>query len=131
MSDTPTDDQIEDLYNDIGDVNRSTFTPDEISRIWSRVSGATSTVQQHEAALAMMARQLMAQSAKLVNYRAGAISENRSDVMKHLKMLYDLYKPSLDAVQGTARQFSLTTVRGKPRQGRTFPDGRSDHAEPG
>lgn len=131
MSDTPTDDQIEDLYNDIGDVDRSTFTPDEITRIWARVSGASSTVQQHEAALAMMARQLMAQSAKLVNYRAGAISENRSDVMKHLKMLYDLYKPSLDAVQGTARQFAQTTIRGKPRQGRTFPDGRSDHAEPG
>jgi hypothetical protein len=131
MSDTPTDVQISDLRADIGDQDATAFTDDEITRIWYRMRGASSEVQQHEATLAMMARQLMTQAAKLVNYRAGAISENRGDVIKNLERIYNLFKPSLEAVQGTSRQFAQTTIRGKPRQGRTFPDGRSDHAEPG
>jgi len=123
MSLVPTDDQINDLYADIGDVDKNTFTPDELIRIWGRVSAASNEVQQHEASLAMMARQLMAQSSKLVNYRAGAVSESRSDIMKHLKMLYDLYKPSLDAALGTGRQFAKSAIRPKPRQDRTYPSG--------
>lgn len=124
---TPTADQISDLRADIGDEDATTFTDDEIVRVWARVQGAANATEQHEASLAIMARQLMAQSAKFTTYRAGAVSENRSDVMKHLKMLYEMYKPSLEKAQGTNRQFAKSVLRAKPRQNRTEPgDNRDD-----
>lgn len=125
MSAVPTEQQICDLRADIGD-DGTTFDDDEIIRIWARVQGAENEVRQHEAAVALMARQLMANAAKLVNYRAGAISESRGDVMKNLERLYNLYKPSLDAALGTGRQFAKSAVRAKPRQNRTEPGDFSD-----
>lgn len=122
MSTVPSIDQINDLRADIGDQDGSTFSDDEIVRIWERVSGASDENRQHEAALAMMARQLMANAAKLTNYRAGAVSESRDQIFKHLEKLYALYKPSLDAALGTGRQFAKSTIRSKPRQNRTEPD---------
>jgi len=126
MSVKPTESQIADLRADIGDADGSTFDDDELIRIWARVQGAENEVRQHEAAVALMARQLMANAAKLVNYRAGAVSESRGDVIKNLGRLYNLYKPSLDAALGTGRQFAKIAVRGKPRQNRTEPGDFSD-----
>jgi len=100
-----------------------------VKRAWYRVRAASNEVQQHEAALALMIRQLMSQSVKLVNIRAGAISESRGDIMKHYKMLYELYRPSLEAVLGTSRQFAKSTLRAKPRQGRTEPGDYSDQRD--
>lgn len=117
----PTAQQITDLRRDTGDEHADTFSDDEIVRIWARVAGASDQIRQHEAAAALMIRQLMAGATKEVNQRAGAISENRSDYIKNLERLYMLYKPSLDAALGTGRQFAKRTIRGKPRQGRTEP----------
>lgn len=119
---TITAQQITDLRADIGDEGETAFSDAEISRIWDRVSGASSTNEQHEAALALMARQLMSNAAKLADYSAGETSEKRSQIFKHLKMLYDMYKDSLERATGTqVRQFARRSVRVKPRQDREYP----------
>lgn len=122
MSNVPSAEQISDLRADVGDEAGTAFTDDEITRIWARVSGAESEVIQHEAALALMFRQLMSNAAKFADYTAGDTDEKRSQVFKHLKTMYSLYADRLEDVLGTeTRQFSKRAVRGKPRQNRNEP----------
>lgn len=126
MSDTPTATQIDDLRRDVGDELETTFTDAEIERLWYRVRGAADAVQQHEATLALMYRQLMANASKLVDQRVGDVDEKLSQLRKNLQAMYMLYEPALLAAQGTQlRQFAKSAVRGKPRQNRTFPADRS------
>lgn len=125
MSQIPTQQQIDDIRADIGDAGDA-FTNDEIIRVWGRISGAPNEITQHEASVALLIRQLMVQSAKLVDIKAGDTEEKLSQLMKNLRTLFDLYKPSLDAVLSDNRQVALMPARAKRRNGRTYPDGSCD-----
>lgn len=123
---TPTTQQIADLRADIGDETETAFTDDEITRIWARVAAADNATDQHEAALALMARQLMANAAKFADYTAGDTSEKRQQIFQNLEKLYKMYKPALNAVLNTNRQVARLTIRPKPRQNRQEPGDYSD-----
>lgn len=115
--------QLADIRADIGDESSAIWTDDEISRVWERVSGATSTNQRHEATLALLVRQLLGNAVMLRDYTAGATAEKQSQVFSQLQKLYALYKDSLDSALGTdRRQVARGWVKGAPRQGREFPD---------
>lgn len=120
-----TSQQISDLRADFGDDDESSstevFSDAEISRIWDRVSGAANDTIRHEASLALMFRQVLNQANKLHDYSTGATDEKLSQVRKHLKDSYEMYKPSLDAAQSRQTQMAITTLRGRKHQDRTFP----------
>lgn len=116
MSDTPTSDQITDLRGDIGDTGTPpAFTDPEIQRFWYRVRGADNEVIQHEATLALMARALIGNSAKLRDYSTGNTSEKSSQIFDHLKDIYAMYKKSLERVQGTNKDVAMGIVDGIAR----------------
>lgn len=101
MSDAATSEQLLDLRADIGDAGTpQAFTDAEIQRYWYRVRGADEAATQHEATLALLARALMTNGAKLRDYSTGNTSERMSQVHDHLKELYALYKPALDRALG-------------------------------
>jgi molecular chaperone GrpE (heat shock protein) len=129
---TITQQQIEDLRADIGDPGGDdpTFTDVEIGRIWDRLSGASDATQRHDAALALMARQLLTQAARLHKYTAGNTSEDLQQVFDHLEKLYKLFSPALAKVQGTAKQMGILGLRDARRDGRTVPDSEGWSAEP-
>lgn len=118
--------QLIDLRADFGDEDESSnvevFTNGEISRIWDRVANAENETIQHEAALALMYRQVLSHANKLHDYSTGSSSEKLSQVRKHLKDSYEMYKPSLDAALSRQTQMSMTTLRGRKHQSRNFPD---------
>lgn len=118
---TPSSDQIADLKADIGDVNDA-FSDPEITRIWSRVSGASDANSQHEAALALMARQLMTNAAKLHDFSVAGDSNKASQIFKNMKALYETFKPSLESALGTNQSVARGGLRAVPRQGREKPD---------
>lgn len=117
-----TTQQLSDLRQDFGDTKEDVFTDPELSRIWERVAGAATTTVRHEAALALMYRQLLSQANKFHDYTAGSTSEKLSQVRKHIKDSYDMYKSSLDAAMSRQKQMSRTTLRGRKHQERNFPD---------
>lgn len=113
MSDTPTSDQISDLRIDIGDTGTPpAFTDAEIQRQWYRVRGADDEVTQHEATLALMARALLSNSAKLRDYSTGNTSEKMSQIFDHLKDIYAFYKKSLDRALGSNQDVAIGVVGG-------------------
>jgi len=120
--------ELADLQADAAlGTDETVFTDAELSRIWDRVAGTTGTIQ-HEAALALVYRQLLADSVKFHDYVAGASSEKLSQIYDHLKAQYAMYKPSLDTALSRSSQFATSVLVSKPNQGRTFPetDNQSD-----
>jgi len=113
--------QLADIRADIGDEDGTIWTDAEISRVWERVSGAANTLQRHEAALGLLVRQLLGNSAMLHNYRAGATSESLQQVYQNLERLYAVYKPSVESALGSNRQAARRWVKGAPRQDREYP----------
>ena len=114
--------QLSDLQEDsaIG-TDESVFTDDQIERIWDRVAGADTETLQHEAALALIFRQLLADASKLHDYKAGASSEELSQIYDHLKAQYAMYKPSLDAALSRSTEMATGVLTPKPHQERTDP----------
>jgi hypothetical protein len=114
--------QRADLRADMGDTGNA-FSDVELDRIWDRVGGASNDLTRHEAALALMARQLLANAAKLHDITAGQSSEKLSQVYDHLERLYRLYSPSLTAALGTKNEIVIAAIRPARRQHRQYPDG--------
>lgn len=115
--------ELADIRADIGDESGTIWTDADISRIWERVSGAANTNQRHEAALALLVRQLLGNAVMLRDYTAGATSEKMQQVFSNLQKLYAMYAPSLESALGTdRRQVARMWVKGAPRQGREYPD---------
>lgn len=118
--------QLSDLQADAGlDDSESVFTDAELSRIWDRVSGASNETLQHEAALALIFRQLLADATKFHDWKAGASEEKLSQIYDHLKKQYEMYKPSLDNALSRETEFSMSVLVPKPNQVRTTPDDKS------
>lgn len=118
--------QLSDLQADAGlDDSESVFTDAELSRIWDRVSGASNETLQHEAALALIFRQLLADATKFHDWKAGASEEKLSQIYDHLKQQYAMYKPSLDNALARESEFSMSVIVPKPNQVRTAPDDTS------
>jgi hypothetical protein len=114
--------QIIDLRADIGDTN-NTFSDAEIERIWERVSGASNELIQHEAALALMARQLMNNAAKLHDFSVAGDSNRLSQIFEHLKDIYKMYSPSLEIALGVKPvQVAKGLMRGYPHPDRESPN---------
>jgi hypothetical protein len=114
--------QLADLQADsaIG-TDESIFTDAELSRIWDRVSGAGSDTIQHEAALALIFRQLLADANKFHDYKAGASEEKLSQIRANLKDQYEMYAPSLETALSRSTQMSTGVLTPKPHQERTDP----------
>lgn len=114
--------QLADLQADAGlDDSESVFTDAELSRIWDRVAGASNETLQHEAALALIFRQLLADATKFHDWKAGASEEKLSQIYDHLKKQYEMYKPSLDNALSRSTEFSMNTLKPRPHQDRTMP----------
>lgn len=117
-----TTQQIADLRSDIGDNGSPpAFSDTEITRIWDRLVGAQSDTQHHEAALGLMARQLLSNGTRLHDYAAGESEEKLDQVFKHFQQLYEMYRPALEAALGQKKQIVTSKVRPVPRQGRMLP----------
>lgn len=111
---TITQTQINDLRLDAGlpADTETVFDNDEMDRIWTRVSGASSDAKRHEAALGLMYRQLLSNAAKLNDYRIATSSENKSQIFKNIKTLYDMYRPSLEeALDVAVDQIAFGSMR--------------------
>lgn len=105
--------QISDLRADLGDVaTPPVFTDADLERAWERVSGAKDETQRHEAALGLLARQLLTSAAKLHDYAAGQSREDVSQVFEHLRHVYELYRPALQAALHMSLQWVIGGVRG-------------------
>lgn len=117
-----TADQLADLQADaaIGD-DEAVFTDEELERIWERVGGASDETTQHNAALALIYRQLLANATKLHDWKAGASEEELSQVYEHLKDMYAMYAPSLDEALSLSTQFTVSSWKAQAHQTRTFP----------
>lgn len=113
MSDTPTADELADLRTDMGAVAAG-FTEPELNRFWYRVRGASDANTQYEATLALMARSLLTNSAKLRDYSTGNTSEKMSQVFEHLKDIYAMYKKSLDRALGTNNDVAMGVLSDIP-----------------
>lgn len=121
-----TSQQLSDLQADAGlDATQSVFTDAELSRIWDRVSGASNETLQHEAALALIFRQLLADATKFHDWKAGASEEKLSQIYDHLKKQYEMYKPSLDNALSRKTEFSMNVLVPQNNQKRTSPDDTS------
>lgn len=104
--------QISDLRADIGDTGTpAVFDEDGLNRLYDRVSGAKDEAQRHEATLGLMARQLMTSAAKLHDYAAGQSREDLSQVFEHLRQVYELYRPAVQAALNHAPQLGIATLR--------------------
>lgn len=109
--------------------DQAVFTDLELERIWTRVIGAPDEVLRHEAALALIFRQLLADANKLHNYKAGATAHELKVIRANLKEMYDLYEPALQAALSRKTQIARNTLRSQPHQTRRLPfnDHRRDH----
>ncbi|MFK5283557.1 hypothetical protein ACI3PL_28685, partial [Lacticaseibacillus paracasei] len=54
--------------------------------------------------------QLLAQVAKFHSYTAGQVSENLEQIYEHIKAMFELYKPSLDAATSQNRQLVISKI---------------------
>jgi hypothetical protein len=115
--------QLDDLRADLG-VDSTVFTDAELNRLWERTSGAANTAIRYEATLGLAARQLMMSATRLHDYTAGQTSEKLSQVFDHLRKIYELYRPSIEAATGSNRQVAIASYRPVPRQDRDLP---ADH----
>lgn len=123
--------ELSDLQKDAGlDNSESVFTDAELSRIWDRTAGASSATMHHEAALALIFRQLFSDANKFHDYKAGASEEKLSQIRANLKDSYEMYKPSLDNALGRSPEFSISPLVPKPHQERTFPGGEPSEYKP-
>lgn len=114
--------QLSDLQADAGlDATQTVFTDVELSRIWDRVAGAATETLQHEAALALIFRQLLADATKFHDYKAGASEEKLSQIHDHLKKQYEMYKPALDSALSRSTEFSMNVLKPQGNQERTMP----------
>lgn len=119
---TITAQQIADLRADIGDNgNPPAFEEPELSRIWDRLASAADDTQRHEAALGLMARQLLNNAARLHDYAAGNNEEKLDQVFKHLQTVYEMYRPAMQAALGQKKQVVMSKLRAVPRQDRAQP----------
>lgn len=114
--------QLSDLQADAGlDDSESVFTDAELSRIWDRVAGAATETLQHEAALALIFRQLLSDATKFYDWKAGASEEKMSQIYDHLEKQYNRYKPALDNALARSTEFSMNVLKPQENQERTAP----------
>jgi hypothetical protein len=113
--------QIERLRRDLGDSATAVTTP-ELQDNWDRVDGAPNEIVRHEATLALCFKQLLAQAAKLHDYKAGAVDEKLSQVRKNLEDMYKLYAPSLERALGTGQQVAIGRLVARPNPNRRTPN---------
>lgn len=81
-----TADQLADFQADLGiSSSEAVFTDEELDRLYARAES------DYTLAVALAFRQLMADSAKLNDYKAGQSSESKSQVFEHVKAMYELW----------------------------------------
>jgi len=112
--------QIADLRDDLG-VLEADFDDGRLERNWERVSGAPNDTIRYNATLGLCARQSKAKYVRLHDYKAGAVSETLSQVLKAIDDLYQLYEADLDAALGRKVEVVRTVLKATPHQTRTEP----------
>jgi hypothetical protein len=79
-------DELTDIRTDIGDANTPpVFSDDELQRLYTRKEGS------YEATVVLAYDQLIGSAAKLFDYTQGQSSESRSQIIKQLKTVRDLW----------------------------------------
>lgn len=109
-----------DLRADLG-VLESDFTSGQLERNYERVSGAPNATIRYNATLGLCARQAKAKYIKLHDYKAGAVDEKLSQVVRFIDDLYQLYEADLDAALGRKQEVVKATLKATPHQTRTEP----------
>lgn len=109
-----------DLRADLG-VLEGDFTSGQLERNYERVSGAPNATIRYNATLGLCARQAKAKYIKLHDYKAGAVDEKLSQVLRAIDDLYQLYEADLDAALGRKVEVARTTLKATPHPTRTEP----------
>ena len=115
-----TPEQIQDLRNDLGD-SSTAFTDPELQRNWDRVSGAPNDYICYRAALGLCWQQILAGAVKYHDYEAGAVKEKLKQVFDNAKLMYNEFKPDLEAALSQKREFAISKIGITPHQTRTEP----------
>lgn len=100
---TLTTDQLLYLRDDIGD-DGTVFTDNELNRNYTRADG------DYNKAVVITLRQLLAQSAKLHDYRIAQSSESLSQVYKQVKGLLDYWESQVVRASQQVRIVGARTV---------------------
>lgn len=113
--------QLSDIRFDLADAD-SSFSDDELNRLWARTDGARSDAIRLEATKGLAIRALLHDAAKFNDYTAGETQEKKDQVFKHWKDLYAaFYAAAVDALLGTKQQMHIAKARTHPNQDRTDP----------
>lgn len=117
---TLTADQLSDLRADLA-ASDTTFTDEELDRLWERVSSAPNAYVRYRATLGLAWEQIAAGAAKFHDYEAGAVKEKLSQVFDHARKMAALYQPDVAAAMSQKRDFVKTKIDRVPHPERTEP----------
>jgi hypothetical protein len=107
---TLTADQLTDLRADLGDVPTSTFTDDELHRLYTRAdSDYTQTV-------VLALRQMVVNAAKFNDYTAGEDTTKKSQIFDHLVKLLAYYEG-----KSGSQQVQIVAMRSVPPRDKDEP----------
>lgn len=106
-----TSDQLTDFQGDVGiDATQTVFTDAELNRLYNRANG------DYSLAVIMAFDQLLADSAKWVNYTEGQTQEDRSDRFKQVMALVEYKRAQWRGLnQATSVHAHPVPVRSKDR----------------
>lgn len=113
---TLTATQLADFRADIGDATATVFTDIELNRLYERAS------ENYAQAIVLALRQLLANAAKLHDYRLAQSTESLSQVFSNVKQLLQYWEERVDEeTAGTAGQIRIIGLRGVPPRDKDLP----------
>jgi hypothetical protein len=108
---TMTSTQLSDIRGDIGD-DGTVFTDAELNRLYTRASSS------YDKTVVLALRQIMANAAKLYNYKIAQSSESKAAVFSHAKALLEYWE---EQVLDAGQQVSIVGVRTVPPRDKDEP----------
>lgn len=107
---TLTSDQLADLRADLGDVPTTTFTDDELHRLYTRAES------DYNQTVVLAVKQMLANAAKFSDFTTGMDESKKSQVFDHLKYLLSLY-----VGQSGSQQVQIVAMRSVPPRDKDEP----------
>lgn len=105
MTTTLTDQEIEDLRADIGDVGAEpAFEKPELNRLYVRAG------YDYNTTVVLALRQLYAQTWRLADYKQNQSEEKRSQIMSNLKKLLDHWESIVDAAKPQVKVYGRRSI---------------------
>lgn len=113
---------LSNLRLDLGDNNAPpAFSDARLQANYDRFDASLNSTVLFEATLALCFRQLLAEATLFANYTAGQVSESLDQIYQHVKYMFELYKPSLDAATDQNRQLVISKLGKRDKRERTRP----------